>query len=245
MGCDIHIRIERRQSEENGGAWENVAYSVRPWHDEDRQEEWLTHQWTEHRKRLDAGAVEMPRCFDNRNYNLFGILGNVRNGHGFAGIVTGDPWPPLTDQRGITADSLAKEDDDGDEDDENDLTVWIGDHSFTYISLEELLSYEWDGTVTRRRGMVAFPVWQTWVNDPNAEPSPFPRCGGITGPNVEIISEADAHRRTENLHDSLYVETTWSETARQATNNWIGEVGPVLDRIAGRQALRLVMGFDS
>jgi|SRR5580692_1271902 hypothetical protein len=236
MGCDIHIVIERRKNADE--PWENVPYAVKPWHDEDLNEEWLSRTWAEHRRKLAAGAVEMPRCFDNRNYDLFGILGNVRNGYGFAGIVTGDPWPPLTDQRGVPSDSTAKPDRDGYYED-------IGDHSFTYMSLEELRGYDWDGTVSKGRGVVKFDVWHKWVNDPNAEPSPFPRCGGLTGPRVEIISEVDAHRRTDNLHDSLYVETTWSETARHATNNWIGEVVPVLDAIAGCGDLRLVMGFDS
>lgn len=43
-----------------------------------------TNQWTEYD--VADGAIK----FIGRNYNLFGILANVRNGFGFAQIDTGE-----------------------------------------------------------------------------------------------------------------------------------------------------------
>ena len=37
----------------------------------------------------------------NRNYSIFAILANVRNGRGFAGIVTGTGFNPISEPRGL------------------------------------------------------------------------------------------------------------------------------------------------
>jgi len=42
---------------------------------------------------------------DGRWYDLFAILGNVRNGRGFAGVVTGSGFVPISDCRGIPEDA--------------------------------------------------------------------------------------------------------------------------------------------
>ena len=75
MGCDIHFYVERRE------------HSDAPWTSAD---EWINDDgyWT----------VENP-FYDDRNYDLFGILANVRNGSGFAGISTGDGFVPMHDPR--------------------------------------------------------------------------------------------------------------------------------------------------
>ncbi|WP_206689631.1 hypothetical protein, partial [Streptococcus pseudopneumoniae] len=45
-----------------------------------------------------------PLALSNRNYDLFGIIGNVRNGTGFAGVVLGTGWPSIADHRGLPED---------------------------------------------------------------------------------------------------------------------------------------------
>ena len=54
--------------------------------------------------------VDIPKeerygnILDHRWYDLFSILGNVRNGYGFAGVTTGSGFVPISDQRGLPKD---------------------------------------------------------------------------------------------------------------------------------------------
>lgn len=46
--------------------------------------------------------VDVPHLYTfRRDYFLFGVLANVRNGHGFAGVDTGDPVDPISEPRGV------------------------------------------------------------------------------------------------------------------------------------------------
>src|SRR5215831_1419725 len=85
MGCDIHIVIQRQEA---NGRWHEVAYQTRGW-----QKNWTP----------QANIPIAPENFRSRNYDLFAILADVRNGFGFAGVPTGDGWPSLAPDRGLPA----------------------------------------------------------------------------------------------------------------------------------------------
>jgi len=128
MGCDIHIRIERFDE----GKWVRVPYAVQPWHtreaDEDvRDTTFLREDWAIHDVYISAGAVSMPDVFDARNYRWFNLLAGVR----------GDGLDPIAAERGLP-DGTAYEDN------AHEDNGWLGDHSFTWVSLEELEAYPWD-----------------------------------------------------------------------------------------------------
>lgn len=64
-----------------------------------------------------------------RSYTLFGILAGVR-----------DPYPePLQEERGIPEDSNVRRNSWGDPEIDG---VWLGDHSYGWLSLGELLDYK-------------------------------------------------------------------------------------------------------
>jgi hypothetical protein len=89
-----------------------------------------------------------------RHDYLFAWLGNVRNGFGFAGRPTHEPVASMTDCRGLPDDF----ENDGyahkvsdfaficprrrEWQDEGDFDVWMGDHSFSWIHVYEVLSNE-------------------------------------------------------------------------------------------------------
>lgn len=82
----------------------------------------------------DGAELVSETGFSERNYGLFAILADVRNGRGFAGDKIGEPTVPISAPRGIPADAsegYASEVDDG--------------HSHTWYLLSELLDYDWDG----------------------------------------------------------------------------------------------------
>src|SRR4030095_12024926 len=133
------------------GQWVEVPYLVEPWK-EIHSEGWTQQELAHIEKAKAAGMLIMPASFDARRYSLFGILGNVRNGSGFAGVDTGDSWPSITDRRGLPADSPIDINRESDYD-EPDGKHWLGDHSHTYVTLDELLAFDWDGTVCETRGL--------------------------------------------------------------------------------------------
>ena len=127
MGCDIHIAIEVQQA----GSWQEVSYARVFRFQRDANPE------------IGHGLLVCPDQFRNRCYDLFAILANVRNGTGFGGCLTGNGWPSIAADRGfpcgfnpdaVAADPLCPE----------DGPKWMGDHSFTWLGLEELESFDWD-----------------------------------------------------------------------------------------------------
>jgi len=130
-------------------------------------------------------SVDLP---DGRNYRAFAILADVRNGYGFAGFDTGDPVVPIAYPRGFPEDlskELSKllyiEDEEEewlddaqrdppsvDEDEMEEIDhVWLGNESFSWVTLKELLDYDLDAPVTLR-GKVPPDAAQRWKE--NREP---------------------------------------------------------------------------
>lgn len=87
------------------------------------------------------GKTANPECqwlddegepFGGRKYSVFGFLAGVRNYSGVA---------PISEPRGLPFDFKYKETDDG----------YIGDHSFSWLSVEELRSFNYDAYMVDRR----------------------------------------------------------------------------------------------
>jgi hypothetical protein len=219
MGCDIHIVI---QCQEPDGAWQNV-----PWQSD---LSWTNKDYRD--KHFKADVPVAPDAFDSRNYNNFAILADVRNGHGFAGIKTGEGWPSIAPHRGLP-EGVAEPDD-----------YSLGDHSFTWVSLDELKAFDWDGTVSWLYGCVTADEYERLSV---MGKSPESWSGDISGPGIRVY-EPDDYKREKLAHTLVerpYVRMGWPETARDATGDWIGTVAPWLDELAAGRPLRLVMGFDS
>ena len=72
-----------------------------------------------------------PEPFGDRNYSVFAFLAGVRN---YSEV------PPISEPRGLPDDI----DDDGDGD-------YFGDHSYSWLSLDELLKFDYDAKIEDRR----------------------------------------------------------------------------------------------
>ena len=97
--------------------------------------------------------VELP---EYRNYWAFAVLADVRNGYGFAGFDRGEPITPISLPRGHP-DDLSQElraPPDPEEEDYSRERIWLGNHSFSWLTLKELLEYDLDAPMTLR-GMVS------------------------------------------------------------------------------------------
>ena len=223
MGCDIHIVIQRFED----GAWREVVWQSEPYDFEGAP-------------KAVEGVPIAPDVFDGRNYDLFGILANVRNGIGFAGSQMGEGWPSIAAGRGwpadfdlrhITPDPQYREE-----------SRYLGDHSFTWLTLEELKDYRWDATESWLYGVVPADEYDRLAGAP-----PEIYCGGVMGPGIKTYEpdEYKAARETGTLVERPHVRMGWPMTARAATGDWPGQVIPWLETLADGKQLRLILGFDS
>lgn len=99
MGTDIHVAVEVRKAD----GWH------RAFPDDEAKDPWCVQEaaaepgetdWYKTRARVE--------WYRTRNYNAFAMLANVRNGRGFAGVLTGDGFVPIDDPRGWPSDLSAE-----------------------------------------------------------------------------------------------------------------------------------------
>jgi hypothetical protein len=231
MGTDIHCALEIRK----GGKW--IAQMQRneyfgKWKDE----------------------PEMTAKFDvgGRDYDLFAILGNVRNGHGFAGCDTGDGFNFITDLRGIPADASSQA-----------IDALSHEHSASWVTVAELLAFDWTQT-TVHRGWVTAVEFEKWERMKEWKPAPDSWCGAVSGGKVQHVSEYDMRKkvtkimrggdhktsleRLEQELESVYCQISWVEQYSESVGHFWKVIMPRLMKLAnehGAENVRLIFDFDS
>lgn len=238
MGTDIHMIVQTR------------ANATAPWVTTDAAR-WQcdscngvgTRTYTHYTTKADVtdpcywcDGTGQCKHFRNRNYDLFAQLADVRNGRGFAGCDTGDGFIPVTPRRGLPDDVKAAEDFD---DDGAPISGYnLGEHSFSWLTLAELMAYDLDRQ-TVCRGVVDAATWHAW----DRKGAPRSWCDGISGPGVRIISDKDA--RDNPPTDRAYVRVSWAKTYREAGGVFWSRVVPALQALGAPDCVRIVFGFDS
>lgn len=160
MGCDIHLYVERR---DETGTWVSA-------------DKWTPNKYADEEGEPPFAVDYGDRFYAGRNYDLFAMLADVRNGRGFAGIVTGDGFNPISDPKGLPDDVSAQVKADSDR--------WEGDgHSHSHLTVAELLEYDWTQT-TRHIGIVSPGQWAEF----KANGKPTSWSGDISGGNVKKFS---------------------------------------------------------
>lgn len=81
-------------------------------------------------KRIDGFAP-----FDWRSYGMYGFLAGVRN---YSEVT------PIAEARGLPQDTDYDEDCDG-------CDYWLGEHSFSWLTVDELLAFNYDAEMEDRR----------------------------------------------------------------------------------------------
>lgn len=247
MGCDIHMIVQRKQTYDGGSYW-STQLPPAWWPREEWKAKWIAELTA---KLPDAGSAQtlarqLSYWYDGRNYDLFGILADVRNGSGFAGIKTLDTgWPSIAPNRGLP-EGLDKD---------LDETGWLGDHSFTWMTLAEVLAYPWETTTRTQRGVVTLE--QFLARDPNATGFPYEEwsgdawsAGAMTMTAADVRAQLAAGEDVNHDGVRLYVRDTWPITAAHVARYFYETTLPALVRQAeewgvSHDDIRLVMGFDS
>lgn len=226
MGCDIHFFVEKKVD----GIWQ-------------LQGEIETNE---------DGDIRYsgPEFYDGRNYNLFAILADVRNGRGFAGVKTGEGFNPIDDARGVPEDAS--------ENYKRLVDAWEGDgHSHSYFTLRELLNYDWTQT-TQLQGWVGMSEWARWsCQDRAGGYGPREYCAAISGTAVKHVSmqEADAlfqgvdSAQVIRQNPTVFALAIWQAPYYGVAGSFMGETIPRLLGLAGGTQhlddVRIVFFFDS
>lgn len=183
MGCDIHSVFELLGDD---GVWRAI-YVENLTEDDAQRLQW----------RIDDAKFEgrppptgITLEWNDRSYNVFSILANVRNGRGFAGVKTGEGFEPIAAGRGFPADASP-------EALEMSESYGVDGHSHTWVSLAEILDTEWQSKTTVLQGIVEANEYVAWrkANEGLENPvGPDSYCGGVWGAKVRTISAEDAAR---------------------------------------------------
>lgn len=241
MGCDIHCYVEKR----DGSKWVSAD------------------RWEPCEYEPDSGRKTVPygsRIYSGRNYDLFGILADVRNGRGFAGIRTGAGFNPISEPKGLPVDVSpeVKAESEG----------WGCDgHSHSWLTLSELLAYDWTQETEHQGDVdgVTFEKWARWNRAKGEAPEYW--CGSCSGSSIIHISPEDMEARVKELNaelagmkdvtfaqreeltkarlGDLHTIVTWRQPYYKAVRSFLSDTMPRLFRLGSPDNVRLVFWFDN
>lgn len=230
MGCDIHAAIEYR----TGDQWKALMFPNR----------YYSKEYDEMSARLDL----------QRDYDLFAILANVRNGRGFAGVKTGNGFRSISDNRGLPEDISA----------EARETGCTGDHSETWVSLCEILQFDWQQIATLH-GVLDAPTFERFDRMRQWNEPPSQWSGDVFGGSVVKLSEEGMRaaikavntQGMDNLQIAIairealphhYTHVSWTKSYAECAEQIWTKILPHMLGAAkehGIDNVRLVMNFDS
>lgn len=251
MGCDIHMRVEKRVD----GRWVPASPNYRrPDCDgSGEQPKWDAsvnkYSETEKTKCSFCSGGGKVRSFTIRSYDTFAILANVRNGTGFAGVVTGQGFNYISEPRGLPPDLSPDHQEqerywDENEDGTIDKGYWFGDHSHSWLTLRELLDFDWQQR-TVKQGVVSAAEFKEW----DAKGGGWPKSwsGGVSGGQVRHFSNAELRDLIrlgrDQPHD--YTSVQWGDTYARCAREFYDNFIPALKALGEPDDVRIVFGFDS
>jgi hypothetical protein len=242
MGCDIHLGVEAKRD----GRWVNVPYVP-------MEKCWCCSGSGSDKQTPSAACW---RCtgkgyclYDARSYDTFAILADVRNGRELAGVATGDGFEPISEPRGLPDDM-----------DPATKEFLSDEHSQSWLTLQELLDFDWEQT-TFRRGYVGPNQFRTFLE----KGSPDSWSRGVGGSSVRVVTNEEMQAKIAadptlvggkdllGRHgadgNAYYTMVEWKVSYKQAASIFYTESIPALQRLAaevgGPENVRIVFDFDS
>lgn len=221
MGTDIHLAVEKQNED---GTWHLIERPVM----RHAGEKFAYPAWSES---FDGDPEE-------RNYEVFAFLADIRNGEGFAGSLTGKRVEPQVAGRGLPEGHMQRlyVDEDGYERHVPDL----GYHDFTWATLGELVGLPWDMEF-KSCGLVNEAEYKTY----KAKGIPDSWCGGVGGHNI-VVHETEAEFLAsigDKREHYVRVWWTWQPVKDCAFRRWLNTLIPLAD--GDLESVRVLMGFDS
>jgi len=192
MGCDIHIYTEKRVN----GKWISA-------------DNWKKSEWAE----SDADLSVTPEIYEGRNYNLFAILADVRNGRGFAGIKTGEGFTPISPPKGLPEDVSEQVKAASDR-------YGCDGHSHTFLTVAEIMAFDWTQT-SKLEGCVDaenFEEWDRWRRARGEGPESY--SGDTFGRDIVHLTPEQMKERVDaakKLCEDMRGSSKWTDKFRELT----------------------------
>jgi hypothetical protein len=254
MGTDIHLIVQQKNAQ---GGWDRIAPPQSLIDKRCVVGNWDYDQYLKAKEEEEeAGKADLgwrsyyyreifEEWYSGRNYHLFSILADVRNGFGFAGIRTGEGYVPISKPKGFPDDFDVKEV-------EGDYGGgWLGDHSFSWLTLRELLEYDWNQTTTCCGVITLAAFVDRKAKGETGSPDTY--SGGVGGPGVVVYEELEVDSILSSqghvvtaVEEASYVRIHWQEKYSESAGRFFTEVIPALQEVEPNpDNIRLVFGFDS
>lgn len=248
MGTDIHMAAEVRKN----GKWRLVTECIFPHYNFNYNKE--KGEWE---SKISDKKTFCP--YSNRNYDLFAMLANVRNGFGFAGYVTGERINPISKPKGYPEDmcdelksDLGTHDSDWwDSEEYNKRPHLSNEHSGSYLTLKELLAYDWTQE-HRSKGYLSQKEYESSIyrgKHPNSW------SADVSGKGVVHVSEKNMRRIIKGIYpakpdERYYVFCTFpSESYAKKAGEFYDLTIPALKTLipegGTEEDVRIVFDFDS
>jgi hypothetical protein len=185
---------------------------------------------------------------DERNYDTFAVLAGIRNGRGFAGCVTGEGWPVMSEPRGLPKDLETDEDDDTRVDGK-----WFGDHNHSWLTLAEMESF-WEnlkGKQNKTFGCISVDQFKKLMLNKEI---PDSWSGGIGGGDVKLVDLSDQENLTELeikrlTKGATHVRAGWLRPVEDSCWGLVKILKHLrsiaVDNSVSAEEVRFVFGFDS
>lgn len=205
-------------------------------------------------KRVNDRWEDIPSNYEqHRDYQLFAVLADVRNGYGFAGVPLGQSVTPISAPRGLPADFRAA---DGEHyrtsidnvpphaqkfylkfnyvHGDGTIELSMGDHSHSWLTANEMLEWFKFAPPVLITGIIDRETYNKW--DHKSEPESY--CGGVYGPDVVMANDPDT------LQNWTHIRVTWEQHLRLSLAYFFDEVQR-LHNLHHPAEVRFVFGFDS
>lgn len=245
MGCDIHLMTEKQRED---GTWEAVRkmpldnfIQRKAQEDEQQGISVKDSYWRTRWLALSRAGGVLRWLYDSRNYNLFAILADVRNGYGFAGVSTGRGFNPISSPKGVPEDASP-------EYLEYVESMGVDGHSHSYHTLKDLLDYNWHQTTTHY-GVISEEQYKDWT--PGTEPDLY--CGAIYSQNVIMVSQEEmddvikGNLAKDNTKE-YYTKVSWASTYKESVNFFYDNCIEALKELSEDdegEDVRIVFFFDN
>ncbi len=231
MGCDIHSFAEVKIN----GTWEPVLTKPfkNPYYNSERP--------TVIEDDYEWNAEKTNQPYTGRNYDLFAILADVRNGRGFAGIKTGEGFNPISEPKGLP--------DDVTDYTEGKSEEWGEDgHSHSFFTVKELKDYDWH-QVTMKRAVLSLQQYKE-IKDNGTVPDCY--SADVSGGNVVKVEEHEADMildgklpNTLYFGKEIYVIYHWAIKYADHCQFFLNDTIPSLESLGDPEDVRIVFFFDN
>lgn len=242
MGCDIHmfaeVKIKRRDKKQE---WMTVGKVFKDEYYKKNQPTYMSTYGDEKSENAYEWNNKLTmHPYDARNYDVFAILADVRNGRGFAGSDTGDGFNPIADPKGVPEDASDYY--------KKVVDEWGQDgHSHSYFTMEELDAYDFNQT-TKHRGWVSKDQYKVFQEKGHPEMW----SGGVDGNGIRHLTNKEMENYIDGklkLEEGVtpYTQVEWEEGYMASAKWFVESMKQVkrLKKLKGVTDVRIVFFFDN